>query len=47
MNNMKNEPNNNKKEAKEVAQVYMTWLETADSTKSPNTVKAYEETMNL
>ena len=45
MNNMKQ--NNTKKEAKEVAQVYMTWLETADSTKSPNTVKAYEETVNL
>ena len=39
--------NNNKKEAKEVAQAYNAWLETVDLTKSPHTVKAYEDTMNL
>jgi len=39
--------NNSKKEAKEVAQACNAWLETVDSTKSPHTVKAYEETMNL
>ncbi|MCL2312683.1 MAG: site-specific integrase [Firmicutes bacterium] len=44
---MKNTQNSNKKEAKEVAHAYLSWLRTTDSTKSLKTVKSYEIAINL
>ncbi|MCW1735560.1 tyrosine-type recombinase/integrase [Anaerorudis cellulosivorans] len=44
---MKKNHNNNTKEVREIVSAYTSWLRIANSTKSPETVKTYETSINL
>lgn len=47
MNDMKRNQNSSMKEVREIVSVCASWLRIASSTKSPETVKTYEHTINL
>ncbi|MDR2001411.1 MAG: phage integrase N-terminal SAM-like domain-containing protein [Prevotella sp.] len=44
---MRSNQNNSIKEVREIASAYTSWLRLANSTKSPETVKTYETSINL